>query len=70
MKIWEAVQMLQQMDQTKEVTVTFGTQQVKKPHGSPTRDYVIGKEDWAVQDIKWPKPVYFNPDVSHPKWAQ
>lgn len=24
MKIWEAIQMLEQMDQTKECTVTFG----------------------------------------------
>ncbi len=29
MKIWEAVQMLEQMDQNKEVIVTFGQPKVK-----------------------------------------
>lgn len=34
MKIWEAIQMLEQMDQTKEVTVTFGTKSDTKPFPS------------------------------------
>lgn len=58
--------MLQQMDQTKEVTVTFGAKELNKPQ-NPARDYVIGKEQWDVQAVKWPKPVYFNPND---RWAQ
>lgn len=48
MKIWEAIQMLEQMDHTKECTVTFGTEkQTKVPHMPyPQRDYVIGRADW------------------------
>lgn len=34
MKIWEAIQMLEQMDQTKEVTVTFGNKSETKPFPS------------------------------------
>ena len=42
MKIWEAIQMLEQMDKTKECTVTFGEAKVAKPPngGNPNRDYV------------------------------
>lgn len=55
MKIWEALAMLEQMDKTKECTVTFGETKLAKPFsGIPyPRDYVIGKEDW---------PASFNPD--------
>lgn len=46
MKIWEALQMLEQMDQTKECTVTFGAEkQTKVPH-VPHREWVIGRGDW------------------------
>ena len=46
MKIWEAIQMLEQMDQTKECTVTFGAdKQTKVPH-VPHREWVINRGDW------------------------
>lgn len=61
MKIWEAIQMLEQMDQTKEVTVTFGPV-LKKTNswapsiGSPpftgypaNPNWVIGKEQWDIR---------------------
>jgi len=55
MKVWEAIQMLEQMDKTKECTVTFGTAKVAKPVMFPqgARDYVIGKDQW---------PTSWNPD--------
>lgn len=38
--------MLEQMDQTKECTVTFGAEkQTKVPH-VPHREWVIGRGDW------------------------
>ena len=51
MKVWEAIQMLEQMDKTKECTVTFGEAKQSKPFsGIPypqgARDYVIGAEHW------------------------
>ena len=58
MKVWEAIQMLEQMDKTKECTVTFGEAKQAKPFsGIPypqgARDYVIDKDQW---------PASFNPD--------
>lgn len=32
MKIWEAIQMLQQMDQTKECTINFSEAKAKAPY--------------------------------------
>lgn len=48
MKVWEAIQMLEQMDKTKECTVTFGEAKVAKlpTYPSGARDYVIGAEHW------------------------
>jgi hypothetical protein len=55
MRVWEAIAMLEQMDKTKECTVTFGEAKQAKPFsGIPyPRDYVIGKEQW---------PSSWNPD--------
>lgn len=54
MKVWEAIEMLEQLDQNKEVTVTFGTA-TKTPSQNPAYKYVIGREDWKVQESKhWP----------------
>jgi hypothetical protein len=51
MKVWEAIQMLEAMDQTKEVTITFGkATKVMEPRY--VRDYVIGKDQWVNTD--WP----------------
>ena len=62
MKIWEAVQMLEQMDQNKEVTVTFGTQAAKVTDLQSKYQYVIGKEDWVKQvekdKYRWPYNGY------------
>jgi hypothetical protein len=57
MKIWEALAMLEQMDKTKECTVTFGETKLAKPFsGIPyPRDYVIGKE-------QWPESFFVNSD--------
>lgn len=46
MKIWEAIAMLEQMDHTKECTVTFGTEKQTKVPQVPDREYVIGRADW------------------------
>ena len=56
MKVWEAIAMLEQMDKTKECTVTFGeVKQSKLPTYPPgARDYVIDKDQW---------PAAFNPDA-------
>jgi hypothetical protein len=51
MKVWEAIQMLEAMDQTKEVTITFG-KPAKTVEQNYNRDYVIGKEQWVNRD--WP----------------
>ena len=81
MKIWEAVQMLEQMDQTKEVTVTFGVDKVSTSNKAKT-NHVIDSALWQDQvekankcfEIKmhpsWPKAVYFNPNNSDKVWAQ
>lgn len=59
MKIWEAIAMLEQMDKTKECTVTFGEAKLAKPFsGIPyppgARNYVIGKEQWPAKDpVNW-----------------
>ena len=50
MKIYEAIQMLEQMDQTKEVTLTFGK------HFKKVRDTYIPAHAinvWTAQN--WPK---------------
>lgn len=39
------------MDQTKEVTITFG-KPAKTVEQNYNRDYVIGKEQWVNRD--WP----------------
>ena len=61
MKIWEAIQMLEQMDQNKEVIVTFGAVN-KAPEVSPKHTYVIGAEHWSKQVEKqpgfWPTKGY------------
>lgn len=50
MKVWEAIQMLEQMDQTKECTVTFGTAKVVTPFDSYTKHpHVIGREQWVKE---------------------
>ena len=54
MKVWEAIQMLEAMDQTKEVTITFG-KSAKTVEQNYNRDYVIGKEQWV--DRTWPARV-------------
>ena len=51
MKVWEAIQMLEAMDQTKEVTITFG-KPAKTVEQMYNRDYVINKEQWVNRD--WP----------------
>lgn len=59
MKVWEAIQMLQEMDQTKECTVTFGAAKVATPFDSYTKHpHVIGREQW-VNEINVGKP-YIN----------
>ena len=56
MKIWEAIQMLQQMDQTKDCTVTFGTDKQSKPlEPYPGRQWVDARGQWDVQRDTWPK---------------
>ena len=48
MKVWEAIQMLQEMDQTKECTVTFGAAKVATPFDNYTKHpHVIGREQWV-----------------------
>lgn len=60
MKIWEAVAMLQEMDQTKECTVTFSSDKKVKPFSGipyPTHTKVVSpayyekidtaQRDWA-----------------------
>ena len=54
MKVWEAIQMLEAMDQTKEVTITFG-KPAKTVEQNYNRDYVINKEQWVNRD--WPARV-------------
>ena len=54
MKVWEAIQMLEAMDQNKEVTVTFG-KQTKVMEPQYNRDYVIGKDQWV--DRTWPSKM-------------
>lgn len=50
MKIWEAIQMLQQMDQTKECTVSFDGAKVAIPFDSYQKHpHVIGREQWVNQ---------------------
>lgn len=52
MRVWEAIEMLQGMDQNKEVTVTMGKPRKNKDepffqypqYVQP--DWVIGKENW------------------------
>jgi len=51
MRVWEAIQMLEAMDQTKEVTITFG-KPAKAVEQHYNRDYVINKEQWVNRD--WP----------------
>lgn len=62
MKVWEAIAMLEQMDKTKECTVTFGEAKVAKPFSGisypagvrkpgyvttpSTHDYILDKENW------------------------
>ena len=46
MKIWEAILMLEQMDHTKECTVTFGTEKHTKVPHVPHREWVINRQDW------------------------
>lgn len=52
MKVWEAIQMLEAMDQNKEVIVTFG-KPVKTAEQHYNRDYVINKDQW-VSPSAWP----------------
>ena len=54
MKVWEAIQMLEAMDQTKEVTITFG-KPAKTVEQNYNRDYVINKDQWV--DRTWPARV-------------
>lgn len=56
MKIWEAIQMMEEMDQNKEVTVTFG-QATKKPfNGFPKYDAT--RPQWVPNTAAWPmEPV-------------
>ena len=49
MKIWEAIQMLEQMDNTKECTVTFGTAKQTKVPPLTHREWVIGRGDWVTR---------------------
>lgn len=57
MKIWEAIQMLQEMDQNKEVTVTFGTKNTRNPFdGFPKYDtvhprFVPDTGTWPMQPV-------------------
>ena len=51
MKVWEAIQMLEAMDQNKEVTVTFG-KPAKNVEQHYNRDYIINKDQWV--DRTWP----------------
>ena len=51
MRVWEAIQMLEAMDQTKEVTITFG-KPAKAVEQHYNRDYVINKEQWV--NCNWP----------------
>ncbi len=46
MKIWEAIQMLEQMDHTKECIVTFGADKIAKVPHVPHREWVINRADW------------------------
>lgn len=46
MKIWEAIQMLEQMDHTKECTVTFGTEKQTKVPNLPNREWVLNRGEW------------------------
>ena len=60
MKVWEAIQMLEAMDQNKEVTVTMGQPKKAKLDqyldanaylpGQATPMWVIGKEFWPTRN--------------------
>jgi hypothetical protein len=52
MKIWEAIQMLEQMDQNKEVTVTFGQASKKPFNGFPKYDTV--RPQYVPDTGVWP----------------
>ena len=68
MKIWEAIQMLEQMDQNKEVIVTFGTAIKASKSQESKHSFVVGNEFWKIQDEKggrfvpqqtiWPQSGY------------
>ena len=42
MKIWEAIQMLEQMDQTKEVIVTFAAPAAKSKNDNNITKQIVG----------------------------
>ena len=53
--------MLEQMDQNKEVTVTFGNAVKASKSQEPKHNFVVGNEFWKIQDEKGGRAV---PDVA------
>ena len=76
MKVWEAIQMLEQMDKTKECTLTFGEVKLTKPFGGlPLQPRFSGNQinhtttpstsDYILNKENWPasfNTTIFNPD--------